>query len=158
MSDFYNDKLAEEYQEYNYDLSLQFGIGDICIFEKVSKNAELVEGEVYGYKYKNIIITHRLIKIHDGRAYEFRGDNNSTSDGVIDRSRIVYHYTGNKISGIGVFILYAQSYFGIWSLFGIIGIIISSDVIYHKITKIQKERIKVIKDKEEENHHEECKK
>ena len=33
MSDFYNDKLAEEYQEYNYDLSLQFGIGDICIFE-----------------------------------------------------------------------------------------------------------------------------
>ena len=149
MSEFYNDKLAEEYQEYNYDSSLQFDIGDICIFEKVSEDEELVEGEVYGYKYKNIIITHRLIKIHDGKAYEFRGDNNSTSDGVIDRDCIIYHYTGNKISTVGVFILYAQSYFGLWSLFGIIGVIIISDTTYRKITKIQKERNEIIKDREE---------
>ena len=149
MSDFYNDKLTEEYQEYNYDLTLQFGIGDICIFEKLSEDEELVEGEVYGYKYKNIIITHRLIKIHDSKAYEFRGDNNPTSDGVIDRERIIYHYTGKKISDVGVFILYAQSYFGIWSLFGIIGIIIISDITYHKIAKIQKERKEIIKNREE---------
>lgn len=145
MSDFYNEDVEKEYQEYNYDPSLQFDIGDICIFRKLSEDEELVEGEVYGYKYKNIIITHRLIKIYDGKAYEFRGDNNLSSDGVIDRERIIYQYTGNKISGVGVFILYAQSYFGIWSLFGIIGIMISSDIINRRLAKIQKERKEIIK-------------
>ena len=68
MSDFYNDEIAKK---YNYDVSLQFDVGDICIFEKVSPESELIEGEVYGYKRKNNIITHRLINVQDG-LYEFR--------------------------------------------------------------------------------------
>lgn len=143
MSDFYSNSLAEQYKEYNYDTTLHFDVGDICVFEKTSDETILVEGEVYGYKYKNVIITHRLIKIYDDSMYEFRGDNNPTSDGIlVSKECIIYHYTGKKISGIGAFVLYAQSYFGIWSLVGIIGIAVSSEIVYHKIEKINKERDK----------------
>ena len=145
MSDFYDDKLAEQYREYNYDPNLHFDIGDICIFETISENSELVEGEVYGYTYKNIIITHRLIKIHDESMYEFRGDNNPISDGMINRDRIVYHYVGNKIQGIGTFVLYAQSYFGLWSLMGVMGVAVGSEIVCHKIGNIEKKRLGVLK-------------
>ena len=141
MSDFYSKHLAEQYQEYNYDTSLQFDVGDICIYEKMSNEMELVEGEVYGYKYKQYVITHRLIKIREDSMCEFRGDNNPTPDGVlVSRDSIIYHYTGKRIPAIGAFILYAQSYFGLWSLICIVGVAISSEVVYHKIDKINKER------------------
>ena len=141
MSDFYNESLATQYQEYNYDTTLQFDVGDICIYETMSSETELVEGEVYGYKYKNYIITHRLIRIYADNTCEFRGDNNPVPDGVlVSKESILYHYTGKKIPAVGSFVLYAQSYFGIWSLISIIGIAISSEVVYHKIDKINKER------------------
>ena len=137
MSDFYDDSVAAK---YNYDTSLQFDVGDICIFETVDNDTELVEGEVYGYKYKDIIITHRLVEKHEN-SYEFRGDNNAVSDGLfVKRENIIYHYTHTKIPGIGAFVLYAQSYFGLWSLIGIVGITISSEVVLHKIDKINKAR------------------
>ena len=137
MSDYYNSKLAEKHPEYK---ALQFSAGDICIFE--TNFDELVEGEVYGYKYKDIIITHRLIEKHD-TWYEFKGDNNLNSDQyLVTDEEIICHYTGHKIPGIGAFILYAQSYFGIWSLVGIIGIAVSSEVVCHKLEKINKERDK----------------
>jgi hypothetical protein len=139
MSEYYSEELANKYSIYP---EYHFNVGDICVFEKVSEDTELVEGEVYGYKYKNIIITHRLIGSF-GDTYEFRGDNNPVSDGLlIKKASILYHYTGNKVPGIGAFVLYAQSYFGIWSLVGIIGVMTSSEVVYHKIDKINKERDK----------------
>ena len=143
MSGFYDEEIA---LRYNSDTKLQFDVGDICVFEKISNEGELVEGEIYGYKYKNAIITHRLDKIHE-TGYEFRGDNNPVSDfdathQLITRDKVVYHYTGKKVRGIGAFILYAQSYFGIWSLVGIIGITVVSEVANHKITTINKKRFK----------------
>ena len=143
MADFYDDKYAET---LDYDRSLQFSIGDICVFEKVSEDAELIKGEVYGYKYKNIIVTHRLVKVNDDGTYEFRGDNNSISDVYhIKKDSIVYHYTGTKIKGLGAFVLYAQSYFGIWSLIGMIGITTGSEIILKKIDKWNKKRYNIIK-------------
>ena len=143
MSDFYDQNLITQYQEYNYDLTLQFDIGDICFYEKVSDETELVEGEVYGYKYRNYIITHRLVETHEDSMYEFRGDNNPTSDGIlVSRTDIIYHYIGKKVPVIGAFVLYAQSYFGIWSLVSIIGVAVSSEIVYYKIDKINRQRLK----------------
>ena len=154
MSDYYNEKLADKYKLLGYK-DLQFNIGDICIFEKTSEDTELVKGEVYGYKYKDIIITHRLVEIYENGLYEFRGDNNSISDPYqVNREDIIYHYIGQKIPGLGAFVLYAQSYFGIWSIVGIIGVAVSSEIVYHKIEKINKERDKLIYNLEEENHTE----
>ena len=143
MSGFYDDEIASK---YNNNKRLQFDVGDICVFEKMSDQSELVEGEIYGYKYKDVIITHRLDTIHE-TGYEFRGDNNPVSDfdathQLITRDKVVYHYTGRKVRGIGSFILYAQSYFGLWSLVGIIGITIVSEVGNHQVTKINKKRMR----------------
>ena len=139
MSEFYNDKLAEK---YDYNTSLQFEVGDICVFEKVTSDDELVEGEVYGYKQKDIIITHRLVGSKNGM-YEFRGDANPCSDRLlVEKDRIVYHYLGKKVPGVGAFILYAQSWFGLWSLIGILGVVVSSEIIYRKITNINNQRDK----------------
>ncbi len=143
MADYYNKDLANEYQTLEYK-EYHFDIGDICVFEKTNEDTELVKGEVYGYKYKDIIITHRLIDEIDGY-YEFRGDNNLISDPyLIRKENIIYHYTGQKVPGIGAFILYAQSYFGLWSLIGIIGVAVSSEIVYHKIDKVNKNRNKEI--------------
>ena len=140
MSDYYNQELADEHPEYKIS---QFDVGDICIFE--TDFNEPVEGEIYGYKFNDIIITHRLVEIHEGNIYEFRGDNNPISDPYyVKGESIIYHYTGNKIPGIGAFILYAQSIFGIWSLIGIISITVGSEIVYHQIDKINRARDKMI--------------
>ena len=146
MSDYYNQELAGEHPEYKIS---QFDVGDICIFE--TDFNELVEGEIYGYKFNDIIITHRLVEIHEGNIYEFRGDNNPISDPYyVKGESIIYHYTGNKIPGIGAFILYAQSIFGIWSLIGIIGVAVGSELVYYQIDKINKARDRLIYISEEE--------
>ena len=146
MSDYYNRELAGEHPEYKIS---QFDVGDICIFE--ADFNELVEGEIYGYKFNDIIITHRLVEIHEGNLYEFRGDNNPISDPYyVKGESIIYHYTGNKIPGIGAFILYAQSIFGIWSLIGIIGVAVGSELVYYQIDKINKARDRLIYISEEE--------
>lgn len=146
MSDYYNQELAGEHPEYKLS---QFDVGDVCIFE--TDFNELVEGEIYGYKFNDIIITHRLVEIHEGNLYEFRGDNNPISDPYYVKGKsIIYHYTGNKIPGIGAFILYAQSIFGIWSLIGIIGVAVGSELVYYQIDKINKARDRLIYISEEE--------
>ena len=148
MSDFYDDDYAIT---LNNDKSLQFSIGDICVFEKTSEDTELIKSEVYGYKYKNIIVTHRLVDILEDDTYEFRGDNNSTSDVYhIKKESIIYHYTGIKMKGLGAFVLYAQSYFGIWSIIGMIGITVSSEIVLSKINKLNKERYEIIIGDEDE--------
>ena len=149
MSDFYEDKYAES---LNNDRSLQFSMSDICVFEKISNDTELIKGEVYGYKIQNTIITHRLININNDGTYEFRGDNNPTSDVYqVSKGSILYHYTGARAKGIGAFVLYAQSFFGIWSIIGIIGLTIGSEIILSKIDKLNEKRYyKVLRSKPNE--------
>lgn len=137
MANFYNEEIAKE---YNYDNSLQFDIGDICIFET---NFDLVEGEVYGYKYKDYIITHRLVSQTE-TSCRFRGDANASYDARVNKDCVIYHYTGKKIPKIGLFILYAKSYFGIWSLIGIICIMVFSEIAEYKVNKIDKERYNIL--------------
>ena len=135
MSDFFDDTTAES---FNHDRHLQFDAGDICFFEE---KTDLVKGEVYGYKYKDIIITHRLIEIYEDTGYcKFKGDNCGLADSLVQMDNVVYHYTGHKIPGLGAFVLYAQSLFGLWSLSGIIGVMISTEVVYYKINGINKKR------------------
>ena len=145
MSEYYDEDISKKYEDLGYSDNLQFNIGDMCVFEKTNAEEPLILGEVYGYKYKNMIITHRLIGTYTNDAgeifYIFRGDNNPSRDQIlVPTNNIIYHYTGSKIKAIGAFVLYAQSYLGIWSLVCLIGIIISSDIVLHKVQKLCKER------------------
>ena len=149
MSGYYNDTLANNYEELGYDKNLQFSYGDICFFEK--PDAELKIGEVYAYSYNNVLITHRLIgteniKDNNGNIiktyYIFRGDNNPSKDKtLVSSDKIMYHYTGHKIPVIGDLILFAQSYLGIWCIICVIGVVISSDIVLNKIQKLNNQRI-----------------
>lgn len=138
MSDFYDDEVATKYHN---DRSLQFGVGDICFFNKLSNDSELTIGDVYGYKSKDMIITHRLVGVF-GEYYQFRGDNNSVNDTIVSRENILYHYTGEKVVGIGAPVLFAQSYFGILSLIGVVGIVILLEIASSKIDTTNKNRAK----------------
>lgn len=143
MARCYNTELEQKYEELGYDVSLHFDVGDICVFEEASQS-DLVEGEVYGYKYRDIIITHRLVGF-DGDAYTFRGDYNAASDALaISRDKIIYHYTGRKVPGLGAFVLYAHSYFGLWSLIGIMSVVVSSEVILYQVNLINKHRYTIL--------------
>lgn len=135
MSQFFDEQTAAQ---YNNDESLHFSIGDICIF---STSFDLVEGEVYGYRSNNNIIVHRLIERTSNGLCRFRGDANPSADiALVSPDRIVYHYTGRRVPGLGAFVLYAQSYFGMWSLCGLIGVAVSSEVVGHIVSGISKQR------------------
>lgn len=138
MADFCTAGYAEEWAN---DRSLQFSFGDLCLFEEVQDDTELIKGEVYGYKYNNYVITHRLTKTFDDNTYEFRGDNNQTADSYhVKHGNILYHYTGRKIAGVGSFVLFAQSYFGLWSILCITGVIVSNEIICSKIDTLNRQR------------------
>lgn len=135
MSDFYDDAVAEQ---YGHDRSLQFDVGDLCVFET---RFDLTEGEVYGYKHKNVTITHRLAQLdREGGYCRFRGDNNAGYDAWVPIDAVRYRYTGVKVRVLGAFVLYARSYFGIWSLACDIGIIVVSDVVHRRFDAIDDER------------------
>ena len=146
MSGFYNENLENQYEELGYSKNLQYQIGDICIFEKTDS---INIGEVYAYAYNGSIITHRVVDTYVNEAgktyYIFRGDNNQSQDQkLVSEDQILYHYTGIKIPAIGGFILYAQSYIGIWSLISIAGVVIISDLVLRKIQNLNDERLALI--------------
>lgn len=137
MSKFFDEQTAAEYDN---DDSLHFDVGDICIF---SNTVELVEGQVYAYSSNGNLIIHRLIERQADGLCRFRGDANPIADvGLVAPERIVLQYTGRRIPGLGTFILYAQSPFGIWSLCGMTGVVISSEIVVYKIKVINMERLK----------------
>ena len=56
--------------------------GDAVIYEKV-KPFEVLEGEILAFKYDNILVTHRVMKIVEddkGRRFITKGDNNEIAD------------------------------------------------------------------------------
>ena len=58
--------------------------GDIVIVEKIDKNySSIKEGQVLVYKYNNVVIVHRIVKIveNNGKYYFYtKGDANASAD------------------------------------------------------------------------------
>ena len=156
MSGWYDEDLSSVYDDTHFD------IGDICIFEDVNDSTEFTVGDIYGYRENGVIITHRLTEIQE-LGYLFQGDANPISDyayygHLVLRENIVYHYTGSKVPGLGAFVLYAQSWFGLWSLVGMSSVLVDSEIVYYKVNSINKERCKQFDDSvEEESKTEETK-
>lgn len=125
-----------------------FDVGDLCFFDTVSNQDELTVGDVYGYKERDVTIVHRLIEIRD-EGYLFQGDANPVSDYVyyghlVKRDAIVYRFNGIRIPGVGAFVLYAQSPFGIWSLVGILSVTVCYEIVRIKMKKIDDDRYFVL--------------
>ncbi len=120
----------------------QFAIGAICTFEKVSEDEPLELYQVYGYKLDNgKIITHRLIGYSPSGLLTFRGDNTGGRDNYVKREQVILRYTEEKINNIGLFVLFAQSGFGIYSLVSVIGVFVISEIFMIKYKKMVKTRL-----------------
>lgn len=125
----------------------QFKIGDIVTFEKITEEEELIPFEVYGYKNsKGQTITHRYIGENPKNPEQliFRGDNTGGRDSYVDRSQVVLHYTDHKIPQVGMFVLFSQSGFGLYSFISVICIYALAEVYGIKYDRLIKSRIEYL--------------
>jgi hypothetical protein len=144
MSGFYDDDYEAELLEYRPTAGDEhFDVGDILTFERIAEGDQLVPYDVYGYASKGKIIVHRYIPHMDsGGKIAFRGDNAAGRDSLVGRSAVIYHWTGGKIAYVGTFILFGQSWLGLYSCIGVACVFAISDIYAAKFRKAEREYAK----------------
>ncbi len=79
--------------------------GDVVIIEKIDNNyKKLKKGDIIAYKYKNVIIVHRIINIiEEKNKYYFytKGDANNKEDNFVIKEDMVIGEVNHKIPFIG---------------------------------------------------------
>lgn len=133
----------------NNKLTNQFDQYDIIYLEKIDDPSMLSQYDVICFKNdKDINIIHRIreIKFIDGQVrYVTRGDANKSDDPYSPKFEdVVGRYTGKKIDGIGIFIIFLQSGAGIITIVSLVYCLIMIDRNTEKINKVQRERAKKI--------------
>ena len=129
------------------NLTNQFDQYDIIYLEKIEDPTMLSKYEVICFKNdKDINIIHRIreTKVIDGELrYVTRGDANKSDDSYSPKFEdVVGRYTGKKIDGIGIFIIFLQSGAGIITIISLVYCLIMIDRNAEKINKVQRERAK----------------
>lgn len=129
------------------NLTDQFDQYDIIYLEKIEDPSMLSKYDVICFKNdKDINIIHRIreIKVIDGELrYVTRGDANKSDDSYSPKFEdVVGRYTGKKIDGIGIFIIFLQSGAGIITIISLVYCLIMIDRNAEKINKVQRERAK----------------
>lgn len=130
------------------NLDDQFQKYDIIILEKVNSAAELrVYDTIAFVNDKGTNIIHRIKSIKLNGSYETRGDAVEVSDSYNPVfSDVIGRYTGKKINGIGMFVLFFQSYAGIITIVSLVYCLLMIDRISEKINKVQSERVKYLEE------------
>ena len=121
---------------------------DLIVLEKV-KEKDIKKYQVIAYRNdKNIIIVHRIVEdpfVKDGKThYITRGDiydSSKTDEYKPSSDDVVGRYTGKRIAGVGLFILFLQSYAGIITVISLVYCLLMIDRVAGKIDKAQKERV-----------------
>lgn len=126
-----------------YNLNDQFNKYDIIILEKVDSAAELSVYDTIAFvNDKGINVIHRIKSIKINGSYETRGDSNGTSDTYNPVFKdVIGRYTGKKINGIGVFVMFFQSYAGIITIVSLVYCLLMIDRKSEKINKVQAKRV-----------------
>lgn len=141
--------MSEQNEENEYlftnNLNNQFQKYDIIILEKVNDSSELSLYDVIAYRNdEEINVIHRIIKINS-QNYETRGDaNNATDKYHPEFADVIGKYTGKKLEGIGMFIMFLQSYAGIITIFSLLYCMFMIDSITNKINKVQENRANIL--------------
>lgn len=131
---------------FNRNLNNQFQQYDIIVLEKVEKS-DIHLYDVIAYKNdKNLNIIHRIISIEPGSTtkYVTRGDIYDSSKTDLYKpvyDDIIGRYTGKRIPGVGIFIMFLQSYAGIITVISLVYCLLMIDRTAEKINKVQQERI-----------------
>ena len=126
----------------------QFQKFDIIILEKVHKASDLSVYDTIAFvNDKGTNIIHRIKSFKFDGSYETRGDAVETSDSYNPVFEdVIGRYTGKKINGIGMFVLFFQSYAGIITIVSHVFCLLMIDRISEKINKVQSERIKYLEE------------
>lgn len=131
---------------FNRNLNNQFQQYDIIVLEKVEKS-DIHLYDVIAYKNdKELNIIHRIISIEPGSTtkYVTRGDIYDSSKTDLYKpvyDDIIGRYTGKRIPGVGIFIMFLQSYAGIITVISLVYCLLMIDRTSEKINKVQQERI-----------------
>lgn len=125
-----------------YNLDNQFDKYDIIIIEKVKSPVDIKLYDVVAYENedgKNII--HRIVSLNPNGTYDTKGDANEAIDPDHPRfSNIIGKYTEKKINGVGIFIMFFQSYSGMITILSLVYCVLMLDKISNKMNKVQDER------------------
>lgn len=128
------------------NLNDQFETYDILILEKVENYSDLNQYDIIAFKNdKGINIIHRIkeFKVENGlKVMVTRGDANNGDDEykpVFDD--VIGRVTSTRIKGLGMFIMFLQSYAGIITIVSLIYCLLMIDFYSTKIEKTQKNRV-----------------
>lgn len=134
-----------------YNLNDQFETYDILILEKVQNYSDLKQYDVIAFRNnKGINIIHRIkeFKVENGlRVMVTRGDANNGDDEykpVFDD--VIGRVTSTRIQGLGMFIMFLQSYAGIITIVSLIYCLLMIDFYSTRIEKTQNNRIKKLEE------------
>ena len=130
---------------FTWNLNDQFQQYDIIVLEEVKKSS-IEQYDVIAYRNdKGINIIHRIVNIEYGitTKYVTRGDIYDSTK--TDAYKPVYEdiigrYTGKRIPGIGIFVLFLQSYAGIITVLSLVYCLLMIDRTASKINRVQDER------------------
>lgn len=110
---------------YTYNLNDQFQTYDMIIVSKVDDVSKLSTYDVIAFKNnKGINIIHRIkeiIVVNDEVRFITRGDANNADDAYRPKfDDIIGVYSGRRIKGIGMFVMFFQSYAGIITVVSVV--------------------------------------
>ena len=107
------------------NLNNQFATYDMIVLSGVKSSSQLKQYDVIAYRNdKGINVIHRIIEIDYAGgeiSYTTRGDSNNATDSYHPKMKdVIGKYTGKKIPGIGIFIMFFQSYAGIVTILSVV--------------------------------------
>lgn len=138
-----NDYLLGEDDRFNY----QFNRGDIIILEKVKSIDDIEKYDVICYynPQQKMNVIHRVIEVKSNNAYVTRGDANDASDNFEPSlTDVVGLYNGKALRGVGLFVLFLQSYAGIITVICLLVCIFTFDYFNKQIKNAQDKRCKLL--------------
>lgn len=139
--------VANDYLITN-NLNDQFNTYDIIFLEKVDSASDLKLYDTVAYiNDKGINVIHRIKEIRTDGSYVTRGDSNNADDAYHPKfDDIIGRYTGSRLKGVGIFVIFLQSYAGIITVVSLVYCLIMIDRTAEKINLVQDKRIKQLED------------
>lgn len=130
------------------NLNNQLNTYDIIFLEKVNNASDLKLYDIVAYTNdKGINVIHRIKEIRTDGSYVTRGDSNNEDDAYHPKfDDIIGKYTNFKLNGVGVFVMFLQSYAGIITVVSLVYCLIMIDRTAEKINLVQNKRIKQLED------------
>ena len=110
---------------FTYNLNNQFQTYDLITVSKIKKSSQLRLYDVIAYRNnKGINVIHRIIDFDTSGSeirYVTRGDANASSDSYHPKFKdVIGKYTNKRIPGIGVFVMFFQSYAGLVTIASVV--------------------------------------